>query len=65
LGLRRAGIGISLQPVARDLGESRRSDRVSEVEADLGAAQREVDIGTEGRAKVPGEPGEGPESMAA
>jgi hypothetical protein len=58
-GGKRSGIGISLQSVARELRAFKRADRVAEVEADLGAAQREIDIGTEGRAKVPREAGGG------
>jgi len=38
------GIGISLPSVARDLRELERADRVAEVEADLSAAQREIDV---------------------
>ena len=56
-GDKRSGIGISLQRVARDLREFERADRVAEVEADVGAAQREVGVEPRGPRGGAGEPG--------
>ena len=42
-----AGIGISVQRVARHLREFNGADRVTEVEAEVAAAQREIGRGRE------------------
>jgi hypothetical protein len=50
---KRSGFGVSLHRVASDLREFEGADTVAEVEADVGAAQREVGVDPRGRAEVP------------
>jgi len=46
----RSGIGMSVESVARTCAKFQRGDRFAEVEADLGASQREIDVSPRGRA---------------
>ena len=55
-GRQRSGIGISLECVARDLRVFEGAGNVAEVEADVGAAQREIGVEPWARAEQRAEP---------
>jgi len=55
-GGKRSGIGISLECVACDPREFEGAGEVAEVEADVGAAQREIGVDPRGPAEVSADP---------
>ena len=50
-GRKRSAIGISLERVARNLREFQGAGKVAEIEADVGAAQREIGVEPRGPAE--------------